>query len=313
MNKIERLSAILIKLQSRKYITAQQIAQQFGISLRTVYRDLRILEESGVPLTAVPGTGYALVDGYKLPPLMFTASEAIAFLMAEKVLSQQADPDSYAIYRSGMDKIRAVLKATEKDVLENIEENIRVVDKFSGTPEYKPENILSLLLHGIAGKETVIIKYTANYNQKVTCRAIEPLGFSFMSNQWYVVAWCKLKKDYRIFKLSRIRKITSEGNAFHRIHPPSKVLLERFYTRDVIHTIRISVTRSACQDMGFSKFTHGLTQEEEGEEGAVIQTYRIFSLEFFARWYLSFADKATILEPEELKETVRELLLKIRI
>ena len=126
MNRLERMSAILVKLQSRPLVTASEIAVQFGVSLRTVYRDIRSLEESGVPICGEAGQGYSLVEGFKLPPLMFTTEEAISFLMAEKLISHHADDDTYDAFRSGMDKIRAVLKAAEKDFLHGLDDYIRV-------------------------------------------------------------------------------------------------------------------------------------------------------------------------------------------
>ena len=110
MNRLERISAILVKLQSRPVVTASEIAEQFGVSLRTVYRDIRALEESGIPVGGEAGVGYSLVDGFKLPPLMFNTEEALSFLVAEKLVSHQTDGDTYGLFRSGMDKIRAVLK-----------------------------------------------------------------------------------------------------------------------------------------------------------------------------------------------------------
>ena len=93
MNRLERISAILVKLQSRPVVTAREIADQFGVSLRTVYRDIRSLEESGIPVGGEAGLGYSLVDGFKLPPLMFTIDEALSFLVAEKLVRHQTDGD----------------------------------------------------------------------------------------------------------------------------------------------------------------------------------------------------------------------------
>jgi biotin operon repressor len=77
MNRVERISAILIHLQSKQIVRGQDIAERFGISLRTAYRDIRALEEAGVPIVGEAGTGYSLMEGYKLPPVMFTKEEAI--------------------------------------------------------------------------------------------------------------------------------------------------------------------------------------------------------------------------------------------
>ena len=85
MNRIDRITAILIQLQSKKIVTAKEIAQRFNKSLRTVYRDIRTLEEAGIPIGAEAGKGYYLVDGYLLPPVMFTPGEVGSLITAAKV------------------------------------------------------------------------------------------------------------------------------------------------------------------------------------------------------------------------------------
>ncbi|MGZ4000778.1 MAG: helix-turn-helix transcriptional regulator, partial [Mucilaginibacter sp.] len=119
MNRIDRISAILIQLQSRRVVKASDIAERFNISLRTVYRDIRTLEEAGIPLIGEAGVGYSIMDGYRLPPVMFTREEATAFLTAEKLMEKLTDPSSDENYKSAMYKIRSVLRMAEKDYLDN--------------------------------------------------------------------------------------------------------------------------------------------------------------------------------------------------
>src|ERR1700744_290095 len=126
MNRIDRISAILIQLQSRRVVKAGDIAERFNISLRTVYRDIRTLEEAGIPLIGEAGVGYSIMDGSRLPPVMFTKEEATAFLTAEKFVEKMTDTSTDTHYKSAMYKVRAILRSTEKDLLENMDGNIEV-------------------------------------------------------------------------------------------------------------------------------------------------------------------------------------------
>ncbi len=313
MSKIERISAILVKLQSCKFITAQQIADQFGVCLRTIYRDLRVLEEAGVPIVSNMGIGYSLTDGYKLPPLMFTAEEAIAFLMAEKVLGLQSGADAYELYRNGMDKIRAVLKAVEKNILEDFDSHIQVVDMLSPPPT-QPLHVLQPLLGSITQKKAVEIHYALHYDMKTTVREVEPIGIFYMFQNWYLLAWCKMKGDYRTFHLGRIKSVRRLEEEFVKSHRSLKIILKSLYPNNTRnhHHVKIKLSKIAVRDMGVGKYLHGLSVEKITED-FVIQGYVVSSLEYFGRWYLSFADQAEIIEPMELKNVVQELISKIKL
>src|SRR6476660_8283151 len=127
MNRIDRLSAILIQLQSRQLVKAQEIADKFSISLRTVYRDVHALEEAGVPVLGEAGIGYKLMEGYKLPPVMFSEDEASALLTASKLVQSKTDAGISKHYTSALDKIKAVLRLSEKDHMQEIDEHVMVM------------------------------------------------------------------------------------------------------------------------------------------------------------------------------------------
>jgi predicted DNA-binding transcriptional regulator YafY len=126
MNRIDRLQATLIHLQSKRVVKAQEIADRFEISLRTVYRDIRSLEESGVPIGAEAGVGYFLLENYHLPPVMFTHEEASALLFGEKLMEKMSDEKTRNEFRSAIYKIKAILKPGEKDHLEKLNDRIAV-------------------------------------------------------------------------------------------------------------------------------------------------------------------------------------------
>src|SRR6186713_2121619 len=118
MNRIDRLTAILIHLQTKRVVKAEEIADRFEMSLRTVYRDVKALMEAGVPIGSEAGKGYFIVDGYHLPPVMFNQEEASAMLMAGKLVEKLTDQSIRNAFESSLQKIKSVLNEAERDHME---------------------------------------------------------------------------------------------------------------------------------------------------------------------------------------------------
>lgn len=125
MNRIDRLTAIIIFLQGRKYVTVEELSERYGISNRTVYRDLAALQETGVPIGSEPGQGYFIVKGYHLPPVMFNRNEAASLLAAERLIQKWRNTELGKSYLSALDKIRAILPAEEKEYFETLDQHIQ--------------------------------------------------------------------------------------------------------------------------------------------------------------------------------------------
>ena len=141
MNRIDRLVAILIHLQSKKLVTASEIAERFEMSLRTVYRDIRALEQAGVPIISETGRGYSIMEGYHLPPVMFTNNEAAALLTANKLAEQLTDFSVAEQFNTAMFKIKAVLKESGQDFIERLDSHIVVFKPFGNqTEEISPRS-----------------------------------------------------------------------------------------------------------------------------------------------------------------------------
>ena len=124
MNRIDRLFGILILLQSKKYTSAERIAEQYGISIRTVYRDIKALGEQGIPLSFEPNKGYFIVQGYFLPPISFNSDEANALLLMERFLAGFADKSILNHYTAALNKVKSILKTAQKDKLETLIEAV---------------------------------------------------------------------------------------------------------------------------------------------------------------------------------------------
>lgn len=301
----------MIQLQSKKVVKGQDLADRFSISLRTAYRDIKALEAAGVPILSEAGVGYSLMEGYRLPPVMFTKEEATAFLTAEKLVEKLTDPSTFKTYQSALYKIKAVLKADDKEHLEKMDDYIEVLKNAYLPPDKKTNNHIQTILQSISHKTQLSISYFANHNQKNSERNVEPVGIFLMGQQWYLVAFCCLRNAYRNFRIDRIQKSNYTEQPFTKQHPPLKT-----YLRDItkeerdLHTVVLRVESEKVKYMGEQKYYNGFISEKAA--GNVTEmTFLTSSLEGFARWYLMFGDCAEIISPKVLKDRVRQLIASI--
>lgn len=312
MNRIDRLTAILSQLQSKRLIRAREIAERFQISLRTVYRDIKALEEGGIPIIGEAGQGYSLVEGYRLLPVMFTQAEGVALVLAEKMVSKLTDQGSSQQLHSAMIKIKAVLKNQQKDLLENLDQQIEVIPQGNPFNPVHQENYLNLLLHALAEKITVNIDYTTFEEEKTSKRTVEPVGIYYAFQQWYLIAWCQLRKDYRTFRLDRINGMKAGSEHYDpRSHPTLEKYLSEIKQADHLIEFVIHVSLENEKYLKTHKYNMGLVQEIL-KEGYYEMHFMSSSIEGFIRWLLTIGDKIILIEPKEAKEYMRELLAEIQ-
>ena len=212
MNRIDRLFGILTLLQSKKFVTAENIAEKFGISIRTVYRDVKALGEQGIPVSFEPHKGYFVVQGYFLPPVSFSSEEANALLLMEALVSGFADKSIQTHYSSALSKVKAVLRTPQKEKLEFLNNNIRLQVPSCFQPNFE---YLSQVQDAISEKQMINLAYKNN-NSEVSERLVEPIGLVFYALNWHLIAWCHLRQEYRDFRVSRILKIKSTGQPFKK-------------------------------------------------------------------------------------------------
>ena len=202
--RLSRLSSILILLQSKRILTATEIAKKFEISKRTVYRDIKALEQSGVPIFVEEGKGYSLIEGYNMPPIMFTEEEANALITAEKFIALNSDNSLVQNYQSAIEKVKAILQYTSKDKVELLSERIGHSKPLIN--ETKSDS-LSFLQTAITDRKTIEIKYNSLYKEEYTSRIVESQALYHANGNWIMIAWCQLRNDYREFRLDRILDI----------------------------------------------------------------------------------------------------------
>jgi predicted DNA-binding transcriptional regulator YafY len=311
VNRIDRLTAILIHLQGKKLVTAQELAGRFGISLRTVYRDIRALEEAGVPIGAEAGKGYFISEGYHLPPVMFTNDEAGALLLGGKLIEKMADASVKTTFDSALYKIRSVLKHKSQDYLNSLDERIAVTALPQAQHTTHP--YLAEAQQAIASKSVLQISYRKMYGEAVSLRKIEPIGLYHYSQSWHLIAFCRLRRDYRDFRVDRIEKLMPTGELFdsRNLYSLNKYL-ERMMASTPMEKAVVKFGKRIARYIQTQKFTQGFAAEEELPDG-IRMTFLIYDREIFARWLLSYTNAVEIESPEALKDHMRTLIQELQV
>lgn len=310
MNRIDRLAAILIQLQSKRLVKTQEIADKFSISLRTVYRDINALEEAGVPILGEAGAGYRLMEGYKLPPVMFNEDEASALLTAAKLMQSMSDSGLSKHYTSALDKIKAVLRLAEKDHLEGIDNHVAVVSHPAIVYQRPSELHLPRILKAIAAGTVIQICYTSLEKDETILRLVEPIGIYLQGSRWYLIAFCRLRNDYRNFRTDRISRMVVTDEKVVQRHPPLQSFVENLARQRQVQKVVIEVEKEVLKYLGEQKYYHGFISEmDQGDK--VRMTFLSGSLTGFARWYLLFGEWARIVEPPQLNAIVAEIAVTI--
>ncbi|WP_422092062.1 helix-turn-helix transcriptional regulator [Tenacibaculum ovolyticum] len=221
-NRLSRLTAILIQLQTKRIVTASELANKFNISKRTIYRDIKALEQSGVPVLTEEGKGYTLMDGYKIPPVMFTEKQANALILAEQLVLNSKDASFVKDYSEAIDKIKSILKYTTKDKANILLERTRYDENIN---RERNSNNLSDLQSALTNYNLIKIEYI-NKENSPSIRLIEPFAI-LNSENWYLVAFCRLRNEFRFFRPDRIQKIEILTENFE----PHNMTLQEYFDK----------------------------------------------------------------------------------
>jgi predicted DNA-binding transcriptional regulator YafY len=301
VNRIDRLVAILIHLLGRRVTRAEDIADEFQTSIRTVYRDIAALAEAGVPIVGEAGVGYSIVKGYHLPPVHFTTEEATALITASMLMDRFTDRSLASSMDSALTKIRAVLPPDHQDHIARLERRMTLPDAPQGS---KPASLF-LIQKALADRTLLRITYRGSGAAEGLRRDIEPLGLTYYGDRWHLIAWCRLRKDYRDFRTDRIESISSSADQFR---PHENFSLNEFLGRweNPPETFTGSIRAEPIAAERIRKETpFKILREERTEEGVT------FAVEggnwnWYIGWLLSFGDRIVIIEPNELRALVCE-------
>jgi len=206
ISRLSRLTAILVKLQVKTSVSVEKLSEYFEVSKRTVYRDLASLEEAGIPIIQIEGKGYGLMEGYRLPPIMFTEEEANALIFGEKMIAKTKDKSLINEFSKATDKIKSVLRSDEKEKADFLS-NRTIIGK--NWEEEKTSSYLSDIQKALTNFQVIQIEYRKEEAIENSRREVEPFAiYHNTSENWVLIAWCRLRKEFRSFRIDRIQKIT---------------------------------------------------------------------------------------------------------
>lgn len=202
LTRLARLTAIQNMLQANKLLTATQLADKFDVSIRTIYRDIRSLEQSGVPIITEEGRGYSLMPGYTLPPAMLSDEESQALLTGEKLIEKTKDLSLIENYRNALIKIKGLLPPGSKERMHLLNERMAIIRS-----SFTNSNYLSTIQISLTNRQLLRINYQTLYKKENTLRFVEPHGLFQTQEKWILIAWCQLREDFRSFRIDQIQSM----------------------------------------------------------------------------------------------------------
>lgn len=310
--RFERILAIFIQLQAKPVVKAQDLADKFQVSIRTIYRDIKSLEKAGIPIYSEAGYGYSLAGGYRLPPTLFSKEEALSFAVAEKLMHQYLDKELSKQFSNALSKMKSVLRTSDKENVQAIEEQVVLKSNRKLFNQEVP-TALSTLFSSIAQKLQVNINYQKADSHKAEERTVEPVGVFQENGYWYFMAYCHLRKEVRQFRLDRIKTIWITAEPFQQKLKSLSFYLEQKVVKKEVHpTATIWATKQMQAFMCWERQLYGFIKETEKADGYEMVFEHNTRHQYLQRWLLAFGDGIRIIEPESLKQDMLQLIEMIR-
>jgi len=307
MQKLDRLFEIVLILQnSRKSVTAQELSDRLGVNIRTIYRYMQTLGYAGIPIESTTGMGYRIMDDYHLPPIMFTPKEAAALLMGSEFVIKKADFSYKKEAESAFLKIKSVLKEDTLDFVNKIDESTFVFND-----PLADKNIIAKIQESIADRKLIKLQYYSMSKNEITERIIEPMGLIYYSENWRIIAYCRLREDFREFRLNRINNLKYTGKYFEKRDFSLNEFVGKEYNISNPVEIKILFDKKTAR-LVKEKYSQGLMNEKELKQG-IEMTFLISGerTDLTLNWILSFHKSAKLLSPETMKSKLIQKIEEI--
>lgn len=287
-----RLFRIVYYLLDKGKSTAPELAEKFEVSVRTIYRDIDIISSMGIPIYATQGKGggITLLDNFVLDKSLLSTREKEQILMALQgiIATEQNNADELLI------KLGSLFQSKNTNWIE--------VD-FSNWVKNNPgQDTFNLIKSAIFSRNVISFQYFGS-NRESTNRRVEPLRLIFKGKDWYLYGFCLMRSDYRFFKLTRIRDMEIQAEAYVRELPPTYSVGKLM---DIENTIAVKLKFD--KRMAFRVYDEFADEVTEDEQGNLYVQTNLPSNDMLYSYLFSFADNVEVLEPKIIREQVKEKL-----
>ncbi|GAB5410504.1 MAG: hypothetical protein BalsKO_28690 [Balneolaceae bacterium] len=297
---------MLLLQQPGKKLTVEEIAKKFGVSKRTIFRDFNVLQEINVPVTWDKYSGYGVMSGYKVPPLMFTSKELATIMVGLNFVKSQVDKQLLEDAEGVELKIKNVLPKELKSFMNSLEERTIVDPYLKYGAEKKSGGDWYLLSSAIAQEKRVQFSYRAKSGES-SIRKVDPYLLVFYEDHWNMVGKSHLRGGVRNFILESMEEIEILDE---KIRIEKEIDVEGLIFRNTEQTFLIEVCIEKSISARFrANLPAKIFREERKKPKKIRLQFKFDNLEFLNEWLLQFGNSVEVLMPEELKEK-REALLK---
>jgi predicted DNA-binding transcriptional regulator YafY len=303
--RFDRILQIFFLLQSKFIVSTEDLKTRFDISERTIYRDLKALEQAGVPIVNESGSGYSIMEGFRLQPSRFSQEEILSLMVAQKVMEKHETQFVKKNFEAALIKIKSSFQVHQKQDFLNLEDKLHFKVNFQSN-DYLP-NIIETILNGTLKKKITTISYLKSGDANAVSRNLEPIGVLHENGAWYLYAFCHLRKDYRNFRLDRIKRIAVLDEDFTMEHLSINEFKSINQTGTVTR-IAVSVDKKYAQFLFWERQSFGFVAESIGTDTVVMHFDCPLHPTSFVRWFMKFVDVGEIQEPVYLQNELAEIL-----
>jgi predicted DNA-binding transcriptional regulator YafY len=305
-DQLTRILNVYFSVQTQPGLTAPELAKRCKVSERQCYRDLRVLQDAGIPI--YNDRGYRVIDGFKLKNISLSLDEALTLLYGLKLLERQKE--FFPITSNLKNKILALLPKKLGNEIEEINQRMDVA--VGHTADYSgKEELFSKLNTALRNGERVNMEYYSFNSDELSKRVIEPYHLVYHDGFWYLIAFCHRREEVRLFRLDRIKSFELTGEHFNipydfdfNDYMGSAWKMER--GEEFVFKVRF--TGSAVRYVQETIF-HPTQQVRENPDGSLLFIAKACGINSVTRWILPFGGEAEAIEPKELRDKVAEAFL----